>query len=242
MHKLNIISFGVSVIGPSHISRNLPNQDSFLIKKFRSCTVMAVSDGVGSKPKSDIGSKAVCRAVCESVRDYFHRYANAPVKDLIRLIHARWNLEIAPSLPDECNATVLFAGFSNNCLILGRLGDGMLCTKVSGKQVFMTDDKTDSFSNITECIGGHLHFDRWDVRKFDDCIPDYIVMSTDGISDDIIPEKLPSFVESFVHEFVPMSPLLRTNTILKMFQNWPVKGHSDDKTIACLYFLPGEYR
>ncbi len=56
-----------SVIGKAHLDDALPNQDAFLIKKMSYGTIIVMADGMGSKKKADIGSKMICRAVCEAV-------------------------------------------------------------------------------------------------------------------------------------------------------------------------------
>ena len=52
---------GVSVTGTSHLSCGLPNQDSFLRRKYTWGEFIGVSDGLGSKPYSGEGARLAPR-------------------------------------------------------------------------------------------------------------------------------------------------------------------------------------
>lgn len=230
----NFISFGCSVIGPSHIKSNKPNQDSFLIKKYKKGWVAIVSDGVGSKPLSHIGSVAVCKSVSLVIRDYLNYAKNVDIKEVLRLIHARWLFEIAPNFAEDCCATVLFVVITDEKILLCRLGDGMICCRNNEEDILMIDDKTDSFSNVTKCMRYKFTYDDWQVKEVPINNLEYLALSTDGISDDIPEEKLIPFVKKFVTEFSIEKSNVRTKKIKQMLINWPVPMHSDDKTIACI--------
>ena len=45
-----------SVKGVLHENANIPNQDAYSVKKYKFGTILVVSDGLGSKKHSDIGS------------------------------------------------------------------------------------------------------------------------------------------------------------------------------------------
>lgn len=228
------VSFGCSVIGPGHIKSGKPNQDSFLLKKYKNGWVAVVSDGVGSKPLSHIGSAAVCRSVCNVMRDYLNSSKSADIKDVLRLVHSRWLFDISPNLADDCCATVLFAVVTAEKIILGRLGDGMICCRNNHEDTLLLDDKTDSFSNVTKCMRYKFIYDDWYVKEIPVHDFEYVVLTTDGISDDIPSNMLPSFVKDFVNEYSIEKTGIRTKKVKQMMIDWPVPMHSDDKTIACL--------
>ena len=61
-----------------------------------------------------------------------------------------------------------------------------------------------------------------------------IFMATDGISDDILPEKLAEFI-SYIFEHVEMLDSKKRNKyILNILRNWSTPNSYDDKTIAIL--------
>ena len=63
-------SWGASVIGPLHVKAGIPNQDSWMARRYKWGNVVVVSDGLGSKAHSDHGSKAACLAVFEAAKSY----------------------------------------------------------------------------------------------------------------------------------------------------------------------------
>lgn len=228
------VNFGCSVIGPGHIKTGKPNQDSFLIKKYKKGWVVVVSDGVGSKSLSHVGSAAVCNSVSNVMRDYLNSSQNIDMKDVLRLVHSRWLFEISPCLADDCCATVLFAVVSPQKIILGRLGDGMICCRNNHEDILLLDDKTDTFSNITKCMRFKFLYDDWYIKEIPLENFEYVFLSSDGVSDDIRPDVQTLFVRDLVTEYSIENSRIRTKKIKRMLLNWPVPMHSDDKTIACL--------
>jgi len=58
------VLFGASAIGPLHVEKELPCQDACAYKVFGSAAgVLAVADGLGSAPHSDVGAQAATNAV-----------------------------------------------------------------------------------------------------------------------------------------------------------------------------------
>lgn len=62
--------FSGTEVGPLHQRLGLPNQDSCHLELENDLVLVAVSDGLGSKSLSHIGSQAVCRAVVRVARHY----------------------------------------------------------------------------------------------------------------------------------------------------------------------------
>jgi serine/threonine protein phosphatase PrpC len=221
-------SWGCSVRGPRHIKRSQPNQDSWRARAYRWGNVIAVSDGLGSKPHSDIGSKAACYAVTEAVQ-YFARHPSAPVDTIPPLIHSLWRILIEPYDVRECGTTCLFAMRINERLIAGRLGDGLIfADSKSEEPVILTDEKEESFSNVTDCLNGKFHPELWELRELPaDDFP-RVMLCTDGISDDLTLEGRVIFPREVFANGRDMKELRRS------LVEWPTPGHSDDKTLVCL--------
>ena len=59
-------------------------------------------------------------------------------------------------------------------------------------------------------------------------------MCSDGISEDIQKNKMLPFFEGYIKEYKSIEHKKRKYEINKMLRKWPVKGHSDDKTIVVL--------
>lgn len=229
-------NFGTSVIGPQHLKLRTPNQDSWMARKFKWGNVVVVSDGLGSKKHSDHGSKVACRAVIESAKVY-QKNSDAKFSDILRLIHAYWLVNTAPFSPSDCCATCLFVIQINDTITLGRLGDGMITALMqnSKNHIVLYDNKQDSFSNYTNCLQQEFRVDQWEIKTIESKVCQGVVLCTDGISDDLLPEKQMDFCQTLYSTYSNMPTEKRNIDLRRWLTNWPVPHHSDDKTIACLF-------
>ncbi|UPU37503.1 protein phosphatase 2C domain-containing protein [Geomonas paludis] len=228
--------WGGSVIGPLHVRTGLPNQDAWMARRYRWGSVVVVSDGLGSKPNSDVGSKAACLAVFEAARS-FAGNQRADLEDVLRLIHAHWLVKIAPFFPSDCSATCLFAMLIDGTVTLGRLGDGMIAVQGAseGDSCILSDDKEQSFSNYTSSLHHEFRPRQWETATIDSARCEAVVLCTDGISDDLLPEMRMPFAQELCRNYAAMDPDERRQDLRRWLGGWPVPGHSDDKTIACLF-------
>jgi len=221
-------SWGCSVRGPRHKRESLPNQDAWKSKSGSWGNVLVVSDGLGSKTLSHIGSKAACYAVIEAAR-YFAAHCAAPIETIPPLIHSLWRINLGSYDVRECCATCLFAMQISDRVILGRLGDGLIAALGDQETpVFMTDEKEDSFSNITDCLSENFHLKLWELKEISASLYPHIMLCTDGVSEDLTVEGREIFSREVFKNGSDLAELRRT------LVKWPVPGHSDDKTIACL--------
>lgn len=229
-------TWGASRIGPGHLRLGLPNQDAWLAQQFNWGEVVVVSDGLGSRPKSDLGARAACYAVVEAARLY-HNCARAPVQELLRLIHALWLLKIGPHAANDCCATCLFVIRRKGQCLLGQLGDGMIavCGDNSEQSILLQADKQDSFANLTHSLGAAFNPEHWQTGSISTEQCQAVVLCTDGIADDLLPSKQSQFARELVTVYGSKSPRQIKQDLDNWLKHWPVPGHSDDKTIACLY-------
>ena len=235
---MNSRIFGASVQGPGHIRRGVPNQDSFLFRRCRRGIILAVSDGVGSRELSHLGSRAACQAAAEAGEKFLAGQGRDPdPRCLEEMIHALWCLNLSPEDPDRCCATLLFALVTRKCVVLGRQGDGMICARIRGEDLLITEDKEDSFSNVTWCLRKKFTPDQMAMTAIPLSDPgdlEHLLLATDGVADDVPDSKKASFAASFAGEYSRLPAKKRTRSIRKMLKEWPVPHHSDDKTVLCL--------
>lgn len=236
MHDQNWSSWGVSVTGPLHVKKTIPNQDSWMARKYKWGDVIVVSDGLGSKAHSDYGSKIACLAVFEAAKSY-QENPDANIIDILRLIHANWLVKIAPFTPSQCSATCLFAMHHQGIVTLGRLGDGMIVAfgEVEGSDLILSDNKQDSFSNYTDSLQEEFRPNQWEIMTIKSAECNAIVLCTDGISDDLLPEKQIMFAQEVYTTYSDLKSEERIQDLKRWLNDWPVPGHTDDKTIACLF-------
>jgi hypothetical protein len=227
-------SFGASVIGPGHVTTGKPNQDAWAAFHYTWGDGIIVSDGLGSKPFSDFGSHAACLAVACAVHACRGRTGkgHAFLSDRIKW---KWLSLIAPLESRDCAATCLFAfRMGDGVFRMGMLGDGLAAAvKTDGSVVSLSDDKTESFSNITAALSPNVTEKEWRWLSIpeDDCKS--IVLCTDGVADDL--KDTDGFVKEFAGAHRDLSSVSAARRTREVLGNWPTPKHSDDKTIACLF-------
>ena len=228
------ISFGASVIGPSHLAEGKPNQDAWLAIHNAGADGIVISDGVGSKQMSDFGSRAACLAVARAA-DASRVNAHIHGDKLLDRIKANWLSLIAPLEPDHCAATCVFAlRLRNGFVRLGMLGDGLAAVlKTDGSVVSLSDDKSEGFSNITSAITPDTSAPDWQNVSLpeEECVA--VLLCTDGVADDLIDGD--GFVKGLLDTNRGLAAAEVGRHLREMLANWPTPKHSDDKTIACLY-------
>ena len=225
------INFGASVIGPSHIKRHSPNQDAFKATSKKWGDAVVVSDGVGSCPTSEYGSLAACRAVVFEAEEYC---LTGDVNRLLTNIRRRWLKILEPFKPEKSAATCLFAIRPNEGdILLGMLGDGLISVlKANGGYEELSDDKEDSFGNLTAALSKDTKPDEWRILTVPQNQCRAVLLCTDGVSEDISDKE--KFIRNMYDEAKERPDFAVTREIYKMLRNWPTPKHSDDKTIVCL--------
>lgn len=174
----------VTDTGVSHRLSNRPNQDAVLYSFMEEDFVLAVSDGVGSCPKAEIGSKAAVAAalkVFETVRSNVHNLTDIPAE-----LIAEWKQLLCNEILDDCCATLKVAMKLGNQLVLISLGDGMLVVTSNGFKVGSPSDGM-LFANQTRCLSSFVKpKDIW-IKEIhlDVHIPYVVFMCTDGIANGI---------------------------------------------------------
>lgn len=229
-------SFGASVIGPAHVVTGKPNQDSWASFHHPWADGVVVSDGLGSKPHSDWGSAATCRAVELAVSGLSKSTSDDDSTQdvLLTRIQEEWFKAIEPLSPRDCAATCVFAvADSGGQLRLGLLGDGAVIAVLNdGSARALTDDKTGGFSNMTSALSAGVGTESWQTATLSatECVA--VMLCTDGVSDDV--EDLAGFARGFTESVAGAASTTAARRIRDMLSSWPVPKHSDDKTLACL--------
>jgi len=228
-------SFGASVIGPSHIITAKPNQDAWAAFQHIWGHGIVVSDGLGSKPLSNYGSIAACRAVESAARHFTATKATGTRSNLLKDILQAWLDSLGPLAPQDSSATCLFALSLRDGLVrIGILGDGCAAViKTDGTVVSLTDNKEAVFSNQTDALTPTTKESHWKVRDVSENECDAAILCTDGISDDL--KDLDGFMLNFAKQFRGLSRVTASRKARQMLEKWPVPKHSDDKTIAGLF-------
>lgn len=224
--QLDICS-GYTVKGKSHLRTKQPNQDSFLIGLLPYCDVFVVADGVGSHLYSQRGSKYVCRAVKKT----FKMLLNNKIKEeeILSNIYQIYRKQIRKKEQHNVGTTCLFGAVCDEKLYIGQAGDGVCCVKLNSK-FKMTAKKDNDFTNEVLAISDKSEYESWKFRTIDlkDIEELEIMLTTDGISEDIIPDKMSDFMSYVMSKVVEN----KKRGLKKLLTEWSFPGSIDDKTIV----------
>lgn len=231
---------GDSEIGPLHLRLGLPNQDAYHLELGNEPQLITVSDGLGSKPLSQLGAQAVSRAVVK-LAQYCVGKSEIDSLYLLQLFHDFWLEELQDIDVDQCRCTALFAIVLGDQTFIAQIGDGDCCI-ITSKQIvgeqqvrFLTDKDDDLFANQTHSLGNKFQANQWQFCLQRTAELDACFLVTDGIADDLALEHRASFYLELLSKYRQLSDDDVKENVRSWISQWPVAGHSDDKTIAALY-------
>jgi serine/threonine protein phosphatase PrpC len=229
-----IQGFGASVIGGLHQSEGMPNQDAWLKARGTFGHIFVVCDGVGSKPFAQLGAQAATRAVEEAVIRW-SQVPQAPTSALARLIELFWRLRILPQQAKDCSTTVLFAYvMPSSELLIGGLGDGMVLLRLTDGTVKVVHGRgADQFVNQTAVLGGNNQAE-WNFFQLPLKEVELVMLATDGVADDLLPEKLTELMQWFADNMTDVSSAVGGQRLEKALLNWGTPKSGDDKTLVVL--------
>ena len=176
----------ISDEGLSHRCSDIPNQDSVSYDISGDDYVMAVSDGVGSCPKSDVGSKIAVEVTKTIFRRLEDGSLSCDLRNIVQTLIKEWMASLPEGNVDEYCATIKGVYKIGNSLFLFSLGDGLLIVTSNGLCV-CSPESNKSFSNQTLCLNSRVcEKDFW-ISKFDldTYVPYVVFLCTDGIANSI---------------------------------------------------------
>jgi serine/threonine protein phosphatase PrpC len=162
----------------------------------------------------------------------WHKDGNGSFDDLVARIELLWLEEIIPFDRSDCAATCLLAlAHRDGRTFVAALGDGMAAVRTHGAIERVEHPRASGFSNETQSLGsGGV----WAKRCFERTEVDIAVLASDGVSDDIRPDRLADFVAWLKEEIATLQPVNRWRSLQRELNEWPTPRHLDDKTIAVL--------
>lgn len=172
-----------------------------------------------------------CRAVLDAVREW-HKEGARTLDDLLGRIEPLWLALIAPSAARDCASTCLFAlSHRHGKLHVAAIGDGLALLRTRSGLEWVVGPRAGGFVNETDALG---HAAQWTSRTFPRAGGDVVVLATDGVADDLLPERMESFVQWLMDDFASMPPTQRWRALQRELKDWPTPHHTDDKTLAVL--------
>ena len=223
---------GISIMGSYH---NV-NQDSFLCKPYKDGYIMVVSDGMGSKSLSHLGSKCICECVYDVVSNYTFDLDVISFKDIIYACHEEWKKRLSDFDIKQCYATLLVAVIRKKTIKAARLGDGFLAIYADGKVTCLYDKKENYFANETDCLKENLDREKIEIVKIEYSKYQGAVSCTDGVEIGTMQEKdIIGFTQEFVDEYSNKEKEEVIEEIESWLEDWP---GMDDKTLV--FVMGGE--
>ncbi|MDH0122087.1 PP2C family serine/threonine-protein phosphatase [Stutzerimonas stutzeri] len=227
---MHLSAGGASIRGPSHQLDDAPNQDALCVSGSRGGWCVAVADGLGSRPLSHIGSQ---KAV-QLFRQLARQRQDMPHGEVILALRDAWLAHFGDCYRAH-ETTCLWARVdASGRGAAGQVGDGLLLVKNQGVFQVLTDQRQ-GFGNQTTtlaqadtqgCCSTELELSK---------PGDGVLLMTDGISDDLIPEQLEPFFDAIYQRQLRYNKRRMRQWLTRELHNWSTPRHSDDKSIAGIF-------
>ena len=215
---------GISKIGKNHKK----NQDSYLFYQNEDKRLIVLSDGLGSRKYSEVGSKKICESVKE-ITEKTDFENNFNIEIFLDNIHKKWiqKLSNEEKKIEDCYTTVLFLICYKNRIISARLGDGFIAFYDKNKEYILYDKKESRFFNETNCLSEIFLFDDWEIEIVESSEFEGALICTDGV--EIVNDNYRDFSKDFLNTYKDKEIEYIEKDIEKWFNDWT---ENDDKTLV----------
>lgn len=226
---------GASVRGPRHALSGEPNQDSWGSHRVRAGHVLVVCDGLGSCQQSHVGSKAACdavRVVMKSLED------DITGVEFGQQVAAMWLQRVGSGDPARYATTCLVsARLRSGRLLVGGIGDGLAAVvRAQGHDGYRVVTTNTSEFGETAALGDGREAAGWKLEEFDDSDGSHrVLLATDGVSNDLIDDRVPNLIAWLVDECGSRSRRGWRTRLRRMLTDWPTPGSTDDRTLAVMW-------
>ncbi len=217
---------GITIKGSYHDK----NQDSFKCKKINNIYVLVVSDGLGSKKTSEIGSRVLCESACDVVTENTDSIESITATEFARLVHRKWLNNMSNYCISDCYATMLILMVMPKKIVAIRLGDGFISFWIDDDIRVLFDQKDDYFANETDCLT-----ENFDESKVEAAEMTYNrfrggILCSDGVGiGNMTLDEIRSFTRDYIEEYCHFSE----NQVLYEVEGWLNDWTgTDDKTLA----------
>ena len=223
----------VSDIGLNHIKNHIPNQDAASFFIMDNDFVLAVSDGVGSCLKAEVGSKLAITATTTVFSCLKERGLVPNIQNTVVQIISEWKSMLKGERINDYCATLKGAMKIGNRLLLFSIGDGFLVFSSGDTKISVPFDN-ELFVNQTVCLNEHVtESDFWTAELVLDELVSYVVfVCTDGVFNGIQEGK----EIELAHEIETNTSLGSLKNDLEMFVSMLSEFSSDDRTLGVVKY------
>ena len=229
---MKLAATGCSVVGPAHQQDNQPNQDAVLVQGIGKGWCIVVCDGLGSRKLSHKGSRLAANLIRLAIRQPDAVDCSAETISLD--LQKNWLVAVDQnSSPYE--TTCLWASVdSNGVLKSAQVGDGLLLVRSEGRFSVITPERS-GFGNQTQTLS-HAKLCDWSfVETALSQVGDGVLLMTDGVSDDLIPEQLEPFFDTVFRQLKQTNKRRSKAWLTQELTEWSTPLHGDDKSIAGIF-------
>lgn len=230
---MRFIACGASVVGPRHIDLCESNQDAMGLTGWRGGWLASVADGLGSRTRSEIGSRRACQVVRRVLRSGPEALDLA---ETLKSAHQQWIKAIASVSPKDAATTLLLARVTaGGDVHAAQLGDGLLLMRCAGQFKRITPERS-GYSNQTLALEAEHRADKWTMAEGKLMQPgDGVVLLTDGVADDLEPDQLSEFLDALYQDLSTRNRRGGRRWIQTELHAWATPMHSDDKTLVAVF-------
>lgn len=217
---------GISLKGSYHNK----NQDCYACRDIGNAYIVVVSDGLGSKELSELGSEALCKSACDILLEFQEEIVDMSPELFARLVHEKWLYKLRERQISDCYATMLIFLVLPEKIIGVRLGDGFVAFWADDEVRVLYDQKEDYFANETDCLTENLAEEKIQCievpyRKFYGGI-----LCSDGVGiGNMTEDEIKKFTVDFIKEYRTYTEEDLLKEIDGWLKDWP---GTDDKTLA----------
>lgn len=158
--------------------------------------------------------------------------------ELGRQISEAWYGCIGPGIPAQYATTCLISvRLRSGRLLVGGIGDGLAAVvRPSEQGGFRVVQTNECEFGETAALGDGREESGWKMEEFDDSSGSHrVLLATDGVSHDLIADRVPQLVGWLVEEYGSRSQRGWRMHLRKMLTNWPTPGSTDDRTLAVMW-------
>jgi serine/threonine protein phosphatase PrpC len=145
-----------------------------------------------------------------------------------------WRLRLGRVTADEAATTcLLYAEDARGRAVQAQLGDGLIARRSPDGAVAVHSSRSEGFG-LSLALGTPHTLADWSFGLVKPVGPgDLLLLATDGVSEDLKPNRIGDLAAWVVKDFGPLERPDRA--LARELRNWPVPHHQDDKTLVVMW-------
>ena len=210
------------------------NQDCGCVRQLDQCTVLVLSDGLGSRTHADRGSALLCDSVIREAEEQGEGLRDLTPQQFAEKVHRHWCKAVRPWGIGNCEATLVAVLLMKESVLMVQMGDGFAAVLADGVVRVLLDEKRERFLNQTSCFSERFRPEEVTGLRFPCRKPEGCVLCSDGVEvGDMTAPTVGKFCREFSAGYSGMSREAIRADVSRWLEDWPGE---DDKTLV--YALP----